>query len=84
MKARRPTPKGRIQLDGKLSAPQARALLKLGFSQSAKDRMRELSAKARAGTLSPQEAVDADYFEHFGCLLDVLHSTARRALRPKR
>ncbi len=70
-------------LDGELSATQARALLKLTFSPRDHDRMRELSAKARAGTLTAQEQVDIDAYERLGCLLDILHSKARRALQKK-
>jgi len=48
--------------------------------------MRDLSAKARAGTLTPQQQIELDTFESLGCLLDIVHSQARRALnkKPKR
>jgi hypothetical protein len=70
-----------IQFDGDLSPAAARSLLKLRFSAPDQDRMRELAAKARAGTLSPQEQVEIDTYERLGCLLDILHSKARRALK---
>jgi hypothetical protein len=75
---------GRIKLDGNLSPTQARALLKLHFSRQDQIRMRELSAKARAGTLTPQEDVDIDTYERLGCLLDILHSQARRVLQKRK
>jgi hypothetical protein len=46
--------------------------------------MRQLSAKARAGTLSPQERIEIDTYERLGCLLDILHSQARRALKRRK
>jgi hypothetical protein len=67
-----------IQFDGDLSASAARSLLKFGFSSRDYERMQQLSAKARAGALSRQEQVDIDTFERLGCLLDILHSHARR------
>ena len=69
---------------GELSPTQARALLKLHFSQQDQDRMRELSAKARAGTLNPQEEIDIDTYERLGCLLDIFHSKARRVLQKRK
>ena len=43
-----PSNRKRVELDGELSPTQARALLKLHFSSSDVERMRVLSAKARA------------------------------------
>jgi len=42
--------------------------------------MRELAAKARAGSLSPQEQTAIDAYEQLGSVLDILHSKARRRL----
>lgn len=42
--------------------------------------MRDLSAKAQAGSLLPEEADDIDAYERLACLLDILHSKARRML----
>jgi len=72
-----------IELDG-LSPSTARALLKLRFSPGDQERMHELSAKARAGTLTPQEEIETDTYERLACLLDILHSRARRALKKRR
>jgi hypothetical protein len=74
---------GMIQFAGELLPPAARALLKFGFSEHDHARMDELSAKARAGTLSPPEQEELDTFERLGCVLDILHSRARQALRKK-
>jgi hypothetical protein len=59
----------------------ARAFLKMQFADSDKKRMSELSAKARAGTLTAEEERQAEAYEQLGCLLDILHSQARRALK---
>jgi hypothetical protein len=62
----------------------ARSLLKLEFTVADRERMSELSAKARAGTLTADEEAEADTFERLGCVLDILHSNARRVLSPRR
>jgi hypothetical protein len=45
--------------------------------------MDDLSQKDRAGTLTPTEQADLDTFERLGCLLDIVHSKARRVLKKK-
>jgi hypothetical protein len=45
--------------------------------------MEELSKKARADALTPPEQADLDTFERLGCLLDIVHSKARQALKRK-
>lgn len=72
-----------IQFEGELSPAAARALLKFHFSSEDQERMHELSAKARAGTLTPQEQLQMDTYERLGCVLDILHSQARRALKKR-
>ncbi len=69
-----------VQFDGELSPDEARALLRVRFSQHAVDAMNALAQKARAGSLTPQELEDLDNYERFGCLLEILHSKARSAL----
>lgn len=59
----------------------AREFLKLQFPDSDRKRMSELAAKARAGTLTPDEELQSEAYEQFGCLLDILHSQARRVLK---
>jgi hypothetical protein len=46
--------------------------------------MRQLSAKARAGSLSQREEKEIDAYERLGCLLDILHSKARQSLNKGR
>jgi len=74
----------RIELEGELCPAAARALLKVHVAHTDVERMHALSAKARAGTLSPREEAEMDAYERLGCLLDILHSKARRALKNQR
>ena len=43
--------------------------------------MRQLSAKARAGTLTPEEDAEAGKYELVGHLLNIMQSKARRSLK---
>jgi hypothetical protein len=72
-----------IHLEGKLPPRAARALLKLGFSERDHTAMRELAAKARAGTLTAEEDTILDTYECLGCVLDILHSHVRLALKSR-
>lgn len=63
------------------SLATARALLKLQFSEDDKERMHELSAKARAGTLTSEELKEIEQYEQVSCTLDILHSKARQIIR---
>jgi len=72
-----------VEFRGKIAPSAARALLKIGFSERDQAHMDELSAKARAGTLTPQEQTVLDTFERLGCVLDIVHSKARQALKRK-
>lgn len=69
-----------LQFDETISPTAARALLKMKFSVPDLERMQGLAAKARRGALSETEAIEIDTFERLGCLLDILHSKARRVL----
>lgn len=73
-----------VDFQGKLSPTAARALLRLQFSEGDHARIHELSVKARAGLLSSDEEAELDAFERLGCLLDILHSKARLALKRRR
>jgi hypothetical protein len=64
-----------------LSPEAARALLALDFSPADKARMRELSAKAREGTLTPAEQAATNSYERVGHLINILQSKARRSLK---
>lgn len=70
-----------LQFDEAISPTAARALLKMKFSPTDLKLMHELSDKARQGTLTDSEVVEIDTFERLGCLLDILHSKARRVLK---
>jgi hypothetical protein len=59
----------------------ARAILGLSFPKTDIGRMHELSAKARAGTLTPEEDAEMDSFERVGSILSTLKSKARQVLR---
>ena len=64
-----------------LSREAAKEILGLDFDQSDKDRMRQLSAKAREGALTPEEQAEIDNYERVGHFLNILQSKARRSLR---
>jgi hypothetical protein len=70
-----------IEFQGRLNPSAARALLRFGFSERDHDVMSRLSAKASIGTLTPNEQTELDTFERLGCLLDIVHSKARQALK---
>ncbi len=70
--------------DEELSPRVARALLGLAFPKSDIVRMHELSAKARAGTLTPGEETEMDNFERVGSILSTLKSKARQTLKRSR
>ena len=63
------------------SREAAEDILTLDFDQADKDRMRVLSAKAKAGTLTAEEDAEAAKYELVGHLLNILQSKARRSLR---
>jgi hypothetical protein len=67
--------------DEELSPRVARAILGLSFPKNDISRMHELSAKARAGTLTPEEDAEMDNFERVGSILSILKSKARQVLK---
>jgi hypothetical protein len=67
-----------------LSPGAAKVILALGFDSADRDRMRQLAAKARAGTLTSREQAEVEAYSRVGSLLGVLHSKARRALQSPR
>ena len=67
--------------DEELSPRVARAILGLSFPKNDISRMHELSAKARAGTLTPEEDAEMDNFERVGSMLSTLKSKAQQVLR---
>ncbi len=74
----------RVQFEGELSPIAARALLKFRFCPRDHAPRDELAAMARAGAFTPQEQFDLDNYERLGCVLDILHSKARIALKTRR
>lgn len=68
------------RLEESISPTAARALLKIKFAPTDVERMQELAARARQGALSRSEEMEIDTFERLGCVLDLLHSKARRVL----
>ena len=58
----------------------ARYLLSLDFCRGDRDRIQELAAKAREGTLTPAEQHEAESYERIGHLLALLRSKARKSL----
>jgi hypothetical protein len=67
-----------------LSPQAAREILALDFGPADRERMRQLSAKARAGTLTPPEQVAIDNYERVGHVLNIMQSKARRSLKRRR
>ena len=64
-----------------LPAEVARYLLSLDFCQSDHDRMHELAAKAREGTLTPTEQHEVESYERIGHLVALWRSKARKSLK---
>jgi hypothetical protein len=62
----------------------AAALLKLRFRETDIDRMNELAAKARAGTLSPDERVEIESYSRVGNLVAIIQARARQVLERRR
>jgi hypothetical protein len=74
-----------LKPDAPTFSPQgAQDILSLEFPESDKKRMRELSAKARAGMLTPEEDAEAGRYELLGHLLGIMQSKARRSLKSRR
>jgi hypothetical protein len=70
--------------DRELKPMVARVILNLSIPETDVALMHELSAKARAGTLTPEEDAVMDSFERAGAMLSVLKSKARQVKRPRR
>jgi hypothetical protein len=64
-----------------LSPAAAEAMLTLRFSPADRDRMNDLAAKARAGTLTDDEQAEVEAYSRVSSLLGILNSKARRALK---
>lgn len=64
-----------------LSLEAARSILSLGFPQSDIDRMNELAAKNRGGTLSSAEDAELNSYLHVGRFLALIQAKARKSLQ---
>jgi hypothetical protein len=67
--------------DPPLSREAIEGILSLGFKTADKVRMRQLSAKSRAGTLTRKERAEIEAYSRVGSMLGILKSRARRAGR---
>ena len=74
---------GRLFLNGngELSAQRARSLLELHFLDADKARMNHLAVRNQDGLLNAKEREELLGYAKAGCLLGILHSRARRALK---
>lgn len=66
-----------------LTTAAAKGILALEFSPADKERMHALMGKARAGALSPDELSEVEAYDRVRCLLGILKSKARRALKSR-
>jgi hypothetical protein len=74
---------GRILSKGEdgLSQDLARHILGLGFSDQDRGRMNDLAQRNQAGALDPAESEELQAYANAGCLLGILQSKARKALK---
>jgi hypothetical protein len=63
------------------SEDAAKAILRLSFAEEDRQRMAQLATKAREGSLTSDEHLEADSYERVSSLLGILKSKARRSLR---
>jgi uncharacterized protein YnzC (UPF0291/DUF896 family) len=67
--------------DSLLSADAARAILAIKFPAKDVQRLDELAAKARAGTLTDTESQESEAYGRVNSLLSMLKTKARQALK---
>jgi len=67
--------------EGDLPIEAARSILKFQLSQADRERVNELAAKARAGTLMSEERAELDEYERITCLVELMQSKARLSLK---
>jgi hypothetical protein len=73
-----------IQADERELTPDAaRYLLSMRLPARDEDRVNELSAKARAGSLSQAETQELDSYLHIGFLLGIMQAKALRLINPE-
>ncbi len=66
---------------GELNPELARYLLTLGFNEEDKARMHELAVRNQEGRATAVEAAELVDYANAGCLLGILQSKARKALK---
>jgi hypothetical protein len=67
--------------ENEITPDVARYLLSMQLPETDRDRVDELSAKARSGSLTRAEEAELDSYLHIGSLLGVMQSRARRFLK---
>ncbi|HEY2953371.1 MAG TPA: hypothetical protein VGK40_12350 [Verrucomicrobiae bacterium] len=67
--------------EGNLPVEAARFFLGVNLAEAGRTRLAELSAKARDGSLSPEEDRKLDLYLELGWFLDSVKSKARLSLR---
>ena len=70
-----------IAPEARLEPAVATEFLKWGFDDADRQRMSELAAKARAGTLTADEQAETAEYERVSSLLGIVKSKARRSLQ---
>ena len=66
---------------GDLSAEEARVVLRWRLPEADLRRVKELSAKASEGSLSPEEAMELDNYLNVGSTLEFIKAKARLSLQ---
>jgi hypothetical protein len=69
---------------GEMTPETAETILTFSIPETECVRMKELLAKAKAGDLSREEALDLDEYERAGNMLSILKAKARRILKTKK
>ena len=67
--------------EGDLTPDVARYLLSMKLPITDEERVNELSAKARSGSLTENETQELESYLHIGILLGVMQSKARRLIQ---
>ncbi len=69
---------------GNLPIEAAHAILNFQLSQTDRERVNDLVAKARDGALTSEERAELDEYERITCLLELMQSKARLSLKQAR
>lgn len=69
------------QTEGTLPREVAQEFLRWTFTDQDRQRMADLAAKARAGTLTDEERAEIEGYERVSSFLGVVKSKARRSLQ---